>query len=135
MEWVHDLRSFPTMEAVIQTQGSPFGDEHDERGPASSVPPSFGVAAVASVAGFRDSHGNFPLDGCVPVRTKGGPGDALDWRACLVLLHVDGARSLQDIAKRTDITLSDTIAACLDLVAHGVVELSTTESGEEANEH
>ena len=103
------------------------GDEHDEerRAPTSSMPPSFRVAVVASVAGLRDSRGHVPLDACVPTRTTNNVlSGALDWRASLVLLHIDGVHSLGEIATQTDISLPDAIAGCLDLVAHGVVEVN-----------
>lgn len=94
------------------------------------VPRSFRFAAVASVAGLRDSVGNFALDACVPTRTKTDerPG-TLDARARLVFLHIDGATSLQDIAVRIDVSLVEAIAATMDLVALGVVHLPV---GEEA---
>jgi hypothetical protein len=113
------------MQAAIQPQGRPFADERDEPRRTSTMPPSFGVAAVASVAGLRDSHGNFPLDACVPVRTNTKLKHVLDWHAFVVLLEVDGTQSLQEIATRTDISLPDCIAGCLDLVAQGVVEVSS----------
>ena len=106
---------------------SPFEHEPDS---SIRVPRSFRFAAVASVAGLRDSVGNFALDACVPVRTTVDerPG-TLDSQARLVFLHIDGATSVQDIASRTDLSLIDTIAVCLDLVALGVVQLNL---GEEA---
>lgn len=88
------------------------------------LPRSFRVAAVASVAGLRDSVGNFALDACVPVRASDDErAGTFDTRARLVFLHVDGATSLQEIASRIDLPLSDTIAACLDLVGLGVVDI------------
>lgn len=92
------------------------------------VPKSFRFAAVASVAGLRDSVGNFALDACVPTRTTVDerPG-TLDARARLVFLHIDGATSLQDIAARTDLSLVEAIAASMDLVALGVVHLDVGE--------
>jgi len=89
------------------------------------VPPSFRLAAIASVAGFSDSVGNFALDACVPMRaTSDERAGTLDARARLVFLHVDGATSLQDIATRIDLPLPETIAAFYELVAVGVVHVS-----------
>jgi hypothetical protein len=90
----------------------------------SSVPPLLRVGAVASVAGFRDSCGNVPLDTCVPVRTNADGVQALGLRTSLVLFHIDGVRSIQQIADRTALSLSETIAACFELVAFGSVDLS-----------
>jgi hypothetical protein len=86
---------------------------------------SFQVAALASVVGLRDTCGNFPLDVCVPMRTSRDAAPALDARASLVLMHIDGTQSLQDIAAKTELSLPDAIAVCLDLVALGVVRLPT----------
>jgi hypothetical protein len=89
------------------------------------VPKAFRFAAVASVAGLQDSVGNFALDACIPTRitTDERPG-TLDGRARLVFLHVDGATSLQDIASRTDLSLTEAISVCLELVALGVVHIA-----------
>ena len=96
----------------------------------SSPSPSFRFAAVASVAGLRDSVGNFALDACVPVRltVDERPG-TLDTQARLLFLHIDGETSLQDIAARTDLSLEDAIAATMNLVRLGVVHIAV---GEEA---
>jgi hypothetical protein len=92
------------------------------------VPASLRLAAIASVAGFRDSVGNFALDACIPVRAADveRPG-TLEGMTRLVFLHVDGGTSLQDIASRTDLSLEETIAICFDLVARGIVQISSPE--------
>ena len=97
--------------------------------PQKRVTPSFRVATVASVAGLRDSVGNFALDACVPVRAADAEtAGTLDSHARLLFLHVDGATSLQDIATRIDLSLAETVAACLDLVARGVVTVEEPSS-------
>jgi hypothetical protein len=100
----------------------------------SSVPPSFRVAVVASVAGFRDSCGNVPLDLCVPVRAGSGATQCIGALTSRVLSHVNGVHSLHEIAERTDLSLSDAIAACLDLVALGVVHVSMPPDAEEVSQ-
>jgi hypothetical protein len=92
------------------------------------VPASLRLAAIATVAGFRDSVGNFALDACIPVRAADVERrGTLEGIAGLVFLHVDGETSLQDIASRTELSLEETIAICFDLVARGIVEISNAE--------
>jgi hypothetical protein len=91
--------------------------------PPSSPPAAFDVAAVASVAGFRDSCGNVPLDACVPSRTRVTAPATLDLRAAFVLLHVDGVASLQRIAAMASLSLPETIESFLQLLLLGLVEV------------
>jgi hypothetical protein len=97
--------------------------DHDSVPPPSSPPVAFDVAAVASVAGFRDSCGNVPLDATVPSRTSAAIPSTLSLRATFVLLHVDGVASLQRIAAMACLSLPDTIEAFLQLLLLGVVEV------------
>ena len=90
--------------------------------PQSSVPDGFQIAAVASLAGLRDSCGNVPLDACVLVRRSGVVPASVSDRAAAVLLQVDGVLSLQEIAAKTNLSLPDTIGAYLDLLGLGVVD-------------
>lgn len=95
----------------------------DEVAAASERSPAFDVAAVASVAGFRDSRGNMPLDASIPRRTAGDGARDLGHDGKLVLVHVDGLRSLKEIAIRARLSLSETIEIFLQLLALGAVEL------------
>jgi hypothetical protein len=97
--------------------------DHDSVPPPSAPPAAFDVAAVASVAGFRDSCGNVPLDATVPSRTSAPIPTGLSLRATFVLLHVDGVASLQRIAAMACLSLPDTIEAFLQLLLLGVVEV------------
>jgi hypothetical protein len=93
-----------------------------------SLPPvAFDVAAVASVAGFRDSCGNVPLDMCVPVRTNSPIPSALGVRATFFLLHVDGVASIQKIAGMACLSLPDAIEAFSQLMVLGVVVVNDDE--------
>jgi len=96
--------------------------------PPSSVPDGFQVAAVASLAGLRDSCGNVPLDACVLVRKSGVVPASVSGRAAAVLLQVDGVLSLQEIAAKTKLSLPDTIGAYLDLLGLGVVDAAPATS-------
>jgi hypothetical protein len=95
-----------------------------------SVPCSVRVAALASMVGLRDSSGDFALDACVPVRTEIGvdASSGLEWRAYLVLAHIDGARSLQEISASTTLPVSETVTTCFDLVARGLVHVGEVAS-------
>ena len=95
----------------------------DEVAAASERSPTFDVAAVASVAGFRDSCGSMPLDSSIPRRTAAGCPREMGRAGKLVLAHVDGARSLAEIALGVRLSLSDTIEIFLQLLALGVVEI------------
>ena len=106
--------------------------DHDSAAPASSPPAAFDVAAVASVAGFRDSCGNVPLDATVPSRTAAPLPTTLSLRATFVLLHVDGVASLQRIAAMACLSLPDTIEAFLQLLLLGVVEVKEDDQEREA---
>ncbi len=93
----------------------------DEVAAASERTPGFDVAALASVAGLRNTQGEVPLDGFVPVRTSAGCPRELHRTAKLVLAHVDGARSLEQIARSARLPLADTITVFFELLALGVV--------------
>jgi hypothetical protein len=99
--------------------------------PTSTPPAAFDVAAVASVAGFRDSCGNVPLDACVPTRTQVPVPQTLGLRAAFVLLHVDGVASLQRIASMACLTLPDTIEAFLQLLVLGIVAVDAVDAENE----
>lgn len=96
--------------------------------PPPSVSNGFQVAAVASLAGLRDSCGNVPLDACVLVRRSGVVPADVSERAAAVLLEVDGRLSLQEIAAKTHLSLPDTIGAYLDLLGLGVVDAAPATS-------
>src|SRR5262245_48527165 len=87
----------------------------------SSPPALFQVGAVASVAGFRDTCGNVPLDACVPTLTGARLPHALSENARLVLNHVDGAASLGSIAEAVGLSFSDAIESLLVLLRLGVI--------------
>ena len=82
---------------------------------------SFEMAAVASVAGYRDTSGNVPLDACVPIRTSAEPPATITGEQMYVLLYVDGVASLAQIAEETSFSLSDTSAIVLGLVTQGLL--------------
>jgi len=96
--------------------------------PPSSVPDGFQVAAVASLAGLRDSCGNVPLDACVLVRKTWVVPASVSPRAAAVLLQVDGVLSLQEIAAKSNLSLPDTIGAYLDLLGLGIVDAAPATS-------
>jgi hypothetical protein len=95
----------------------------DEESAPTSVPPSFGMAAVASVAGLRDTCGNVPLDVSIPVRRDAPIPTDLAPQSEWVLIHVDGALSVQELARRAELSLPDAIQACLDLLSLGLVDV------------
>jgi hypothetical protein len=97
------------------------GLTEDEMAAASSRPESFNIAAVASVAGLRDSRGHVPLDFCVPERTAVELPIELAPRVIRVLGMVDGHRSLRDIAVETELSLPETLEAFYELIALGLV--------------
>lgn len=110
--------SSPSLDYTYETLSA------DEVATASERSPTFDLAAVASVAGFRDSCGNMPLDSSIPRRTTAGCPREMARAIKLVLVHVDGQRSLEQIASRTGLSLPDTIEVFLQLLALGLVETS-----------
>src|SRR5690242_9736885 len=88
------------------------------------VPPAFKVAAVASVAGLRDSRGDAPLDAFVPVRAEIDPPRVIAAQTVTVLSLVDGRRALRDIAREAGLALATTIEAHFDLVGLGLVSVA-----------
>ena len=96
----------------------------DDVAVASSRVPSFDVAAIASVAGMRNSLGEVPLDFVVPRRTAVEPALGADPAAMFFLLRVDGRTSLKDISQATTISLPRTIELYLQMLALGLVEES-----------
>ena len=89
---------------------------------ASERAPSFDLAALASVAGMRNSRGEVPLDFVVPRRTDVEPTDGMDPGAMFFLLRVDGCSSLKDIAQATTLSLPRTIELYLQMLALGLVQ-------------
>ena len=112
------------MEPAVHARTDAAHDAPDAptEAPPPSVPAGFQLAAVASIAGLRDSQGDLPLDACVLVRTTTEVPPAVSKRAAAVLRQVDGVQSLQEIATKTNLSLPDTIGAYLDLVGLGVVD-------------
>jgi hypothetical protein len=90
-------------------------------GGTKAVPPALKLAAVASIAGLRDSRGDAPLDAFVPVRTAKPPPTMLRPRSAKVLAQVDGTLALAEIAAKAELPISDTIEAYFDLLARGLV--------------
>jgi hypothetical protein len=91
-----------------------------------SLPPTVQMAAVASMAGMRDSRGQFPLDKCILVLSgREIPADKLGETAKSLLFHVDGVRSLREIAARCEISISEAIQGSLELLATGAVDAWT----------
>ena len=84
---------------------------------------TFDVGAVASVAGLHDSRGNVPLDFCVPFRTTRPTPATISCDEIYILLYVDGATSLAQIAEETTLSLTETISIVLGLMAQGIVEV------------
>ena len=95
---------------------------NDDVAAASQRSPAFDVAAVASVAGLRNSQGEVALDAFVPRRTPAGCPRELDRKAKLLLAHVDGQRTLEQLAESARMPLTDAITIFFDLLALGVVE-------------
>lgn len=95
---------------------------NDDVAAASQRSPTFDVAAVASVAGLRNSQGEVPLDDFVPRRTPAGCPRELDRKAKLLLAHVDGVRTIEQIARAAHLSLPDAITIFFDLLALGVIE-------------
>jgi hypothetical protein len=93
----------------------------DDIAVASSREPSFDVAAIASVAGLRNSLGEVPLDFVVPKRTDVQPTDGMDPGFMFFLLRVDGRTSLKEIAQATTLSLPRTIEIYLQMLALGLV--------------
>lgn len=85
------------------------------------VPAVFKIAAVASVAGLRDSRGDAPLDAFVPIRTSTEPPMVIAAEAAAVLGLVDGERALRDVAREGALPLATVIEAYFDLLARGLV--------------
>jgi hypothetical protein len=109
----------------METREHPHDTVEEQACAPRSVPCSVRVAALASVVGLRDSSGDFALDAYVPVRTVIGvdASSGLEWRSYLVLAHIDGARSLQEISASTALPVSEIVTTCFDLVARGLVHV------------
>jgi hypothetical protein len=99
-------------------------DTHD---PPESAPASqrqtFDVGAIASIAGLHDTGGHVPLAHCVAMRTGLPLPDVVSRDEMRVLLRVDGATSLGEIADETEIALAEVVAIFLNLLAQGIVEV------------
>ncbi len=74
---------------------------------------------------MRDSRGQFPLDKCILVPTGRALSRPLGDLAQCVLDHVDGVRSLRDIAAKCELGISDAIQGALELLASGAADAWT----------
>jgi hypothetical protein len=98
--------------------------QHDApEDPPPSQRKTLDVAALASIAGLHDSHGNIPLDRCVPVRTHREAPATISRDEIHVLLYVDGATSLRRIAEETELSLPQTLEVFFSLIARGLVDV------------
>lgn len=101
-------------------------DGSSESGPASQRT-TFDVAAVASIAGLHDTGGNVPLVDCVPARTAADLPAHVTRNEIRVLLRVDGATSLGEIADEIEIPLIEVVAIFLGFLSQGVVQVPEEE--------
>lgn len=104
----------------VLEKASPHDDPDD---PPPSQRKTLDVAALASIAGLHDSHGNIPLDRCVPVRTRQEAPATISRDEIHVLLYVDGATSLRCIAEETGLSLPQTLEVFFSLIARGLVDV------------
>jgi hypothetical protein len=116
-------RSAPPAVTDIDDSNSSASASGERPRPVSQ---SFKVAAVASLAGLRDSCGDVPLDAFVAVRTGTTSVKPLRPETQLVLQHVDGKLTLGEIATQTRLPLYTAIEAYLDLVSLGIVGVAVT---------
>lgn len=88
--------------------------------------PSFDIEAFAVVS-LRTATSGVPFLGSVPFlkRSLSELGDTMTFRYVFLLSHVDGVSTLGDIARSTSLELSEVVAAFLDLVTMGAVDLPT----------
>jgi hypothetical protein len=108
-------QSSPELQATYDTLTK------DDVAVASERTPSFDFAALASVAGLRNSLGEVPLDYVVPKRTEVEPTAGMDPGFMFFLLRVDGRASLKEIAQATTLSLPRTIEIYLQMLALGLV--------------
>jgi len=107
-----------------------MSEEHDAPTDVPSshptcVPP-FDVEAFALVS-LRTASSGVPFLGCVPFlrRSLSELGSSIAFRYVFLLSHVDGISTLADIARSACLDLSEVVAAFLDLVTMGAVDLPT----------
>lgn len=90
--------------------------------------PDYDVAAVAFETSLRHpALPSLPHDVAVPTRTAMVPPPELGLRASFLLLHVDGAATVRDIAELAGLPVTEVLAALLDLTARGLVHLGGTQ--------
>lgn len=120
-----DLASGPVPAGERQTTPAPAPTAE---GPSSGHPtavPDFDVEAMAAGASLR--HGTqprIPMDVAVPVRTPSKAPPDLPLRLAFLLLHVDGASALGDVAEATQLPMLEIQAGFLELMALGLVEIA-----------
>jgi hypothetical protein len=86
--------------------------------------PAFDIEAFAVVS-LRTAASGVPFLGCVPFlrRSLAELGNTITFRYVFLLSHVDGVSTLGDIARSTCLELSEVVAAFLELVTMGAVDL------------
>jgi hypothetical protein len=86
--------------------------------------PNVDLDALAGSCLRRDSAADLPLDLAVLVRVPGADLEALDHRAAFLLVNVDGASTIADIAARSQLPIAEAIAIFLELIALRAVEIA-----------
>lgn len=90
--------------------------------------PDYDVAAVAFETSLRhQALPSLPHDVAVPTRTRMAPPSDLGLRASFLLLHVDGAATVRDIAELAALPVTEVLSGLLDLTARGLVQLGGTQ--------
>jgi len=114
-----------TTPAPSNVAGDEWANAPSER--PTSVP-DYDVAAVAFETSLRhQALPSLPHDLAVPTRTAVAPPPELGVSASFLLLHVDGATTVRDIAELAGLPVTEVLAGLLDLTARGLVHLGGTQ--------
>ncbi len=120
------------LERERETTPAPANTAEDEWANLPSARPTsvpdYDVAAVAFETSLRHhALPSLPHDVAVPTRTRLVPPVDLELRASFLLLHVDGAATVRDIAELAGLPVTEVLAALLELTSLGLVHLGGTQ--------
>lgn len=85
-----------------------------------TMAPDFDLAALAATGFSPDAK---PSAFSVPSPVRGGFAENVDLRSAFVLMHANGASSIHEIAEQVCLSIEETIASVVALVAAGLVTL------------